>query len=148
MSSLLLDFSSYSCTLREFLHLFADGTFQYCPKYFYQLYTIHAFKNGQSMCGVCFFFFRIKQRKFIAICFNILLRTLDFYIQQPNQGSALSSTKIVKGQTDILLYQFLAILLGQWAVCAVCFIFFFRIKQRKLIAICFDILLNAVLIYS
>ena len=27
--------------------LFADGIFQYCPKYFYQLYTIHAFKNGQ-----------------------------------------------------------------------------------------------------
>jgi hypothetical protein len=34
------------------------------------------------------------------------------YIQQPNQDSALSATKIVKGETDILLYQFLAILLG------------------------------------
>jgi hypothetical protein len=39
--------------------------------------------------------------------------TLDFYSQQPNQGSALSSNKIVKGETDILLYQFLAILLGR-----------------------------------
>ena len=63
------------------VHLFADGTFQYCPKYFYQLYTIHPFKNGQSMCGVCFFFFRIKQRKFIAICFNILLNAVHTDLQ-------------------------------------------------------------------
>jgi hypothetical protein len=29
------------------IHLFADGTFQYCPKFYYHLYTIHAFRNGQ-----------------------------------------------------------------------------------------------------
>ena len=38
------------------VHLFADGTFQYCPKYFYQLYTIHAFKNGQYHYVPCVFF--------------------------------------------------------------------------------------------
>ena len=27
-------------------HYLADGTFSYCPKYFQQLYTIHAFRNG------------------------------------------------------------------------------------------------------
>jgi hypothetical protein len=60
------------------VHLFADGTFQYCPKYFYQLYTIHAFKNGQYV-PCFFFFFRIKQRKLIAICFNILLNAVLIY---------------------------------------------------------------------
>ncbi|XP_060870098.1 uncharacterized protein LOC132944652 [Metopolophium dirhodum] len=28
------------------LPLFADGTFNYCPKYFYQIYTIHVYKNN------------------------------------------------------------------------------------------------------
>jgi hypothetical protein len=27
--------------------LYVDGTFQYCTKFFYQLYTIHGYKNGQ-----------------------------------------------------------------------------------------------------
>jgi hypothetical protein len=36
------------------IHLFADGTFQYCPKFYYQLYTIHAFRNGQYI--PCAFF--------------------------------------------------------------------------------------------
>lgn len=26
--------------------ILADGTFRYCPRYFYQLYTIHIYKNG------------------------------------------------------------------------------------------------------
>ena len=36
------------------IHLFADGTFQYCPKFYYQLYTIHVFRNGQYI--PCAFF--------------------------------------------------------------------------------------------
>lgn len=26
--------------------IFVDGTFEYCTKFFYQLFTIHGFKNG------------------------------------------------------------------------------------------------------
>ena len=26
--------------------IFIDGTFKYCPKYFYQLYTVHGLRNG------------------------------------------------------------------------------------------------------
>ncbi|KAF0736106.1 MULE domain-containing protein, partial [Aphis craccivora] len=29
-------------------HILADGTFRYCPKYFYQLYTILTYKNGKT----------------------------------------------------------------------------------------------------
>lgn len=35
--------------------IFADGTFKYCPKYFYQLYTLHIYKNGIYMPLVYFF---------------------------------------------------------------------------------------------
>jgi hypothetical protein len=27
--------------------IYVDGTFDYCPKYFYQLFTVHGYKNGQ-----------------------------------------------------------------------------------------------------
>jgi len=37
--------------------LFADGTFNYAPKYFMQLYTIHGFKNGYYLPLVYFFLF-------------------------------------------------------------------------------------------
>ena len=30
--------------------VFGDGTFTYCPRYFYQLYTLHGYKNGQYVC--------------------------------------------------------------------------------------------------
>ena len=46
--------------------LFADGIFQYCPKYFYQLYTIHAFKNGQYV--PCVFFLLC-----VALCYKSLI---------------------------------------------------------------------------
>jgi hypothetical protein len=26
--------------------IYVDGTFDYCPKYFYQLFTVHGYKNG------------------------------------------------------------------------------------------------------
>jgi hypothetical protein len=35
---------------------FGDGTFEYAPKYFVQLYTIHCFKNGHYVPVVYFFF--------------------------------------------------------------------------------------------
>ncbi|XP_065203979.1 uncharacterized protein LOC135834068 [Planococcus citri] len=43
--------------------LFADGTFSYCPKYFSQLYTLHAFKNGYYIMPLVFFFLPSKERK-------------------------------------------------------------------------------------
>ncbi len=36
-------------------HIPADGTFRYCPKYFYQLYTIHIYKNGLYLSLVYYF---------------------------------------------------------------------------------------------
>ena len=35
------------------VHLFGDGTFQFCPEFFYQLYSIYAYKNRQYL--PCFF---------------------------------------------------------------------------------------------
>ncbi len=29
--------------------IFIDGTFKYCPKYFYQLYSLHGCKNGNAI---------------------------------------------------------------------------------------------------
>ncbi|KAE9523762.1 hypothetical protein AGLY_015822 [Aphis glycines] len=41
----------YLCTS---LPLYADGTFNYCRKYFYQMYTIHAYKNNMYLPLVYF----------------------------------------------------------------------------------------------
>jgi hypothetical protein len=32
--------------------IFIDGTFKYCPKYFYQLYSFHGCKNGNDIALV------------------------------------------------------------------------------------------------
>ena len=32
--------------------IFIDGTFKYCPKYFYQLYSLHGCKNGNAIALV------------------------------------------------------------------------------------------------
>ena len=40
--------------LGQDVHLFGDETFQFCPKFFYQLYTIHTYKNGQYIPCVYF----------------------------------------------------------------------------------------------
>ena len=55
------------------VHLFAEGTFQYCPKYFYQLYTIHAFKDGQYV--PCVFFLlpdKIEETKYRNMFQNLV----------------------------------------------------------------------------
>lgn len=44
----------FSCKTNLFFlssasHLFVDGTFEYCPKYFLQLFTIHGLKNDRSI---------------------------------------------------------------------------------------------------
>ncbi|KAL8584038.1 hypothetical protein ACOMHN_022378 [Nucella lapillus] len=36
------------------VEVFGDGTFEFCPKFFYQLYTIHGYKNGHYL--PCAFF--------------------------------------------------------------------------------------------
>jgi hypothetical protein len=51
------------------IHLFGDGTFQYCPKvFFYQLYTIHAYKNGQYI--PCVFFLLTDKSKITYTSIN------------------------------------------------------------------------------
>ena len=42
--------------MNQDVHLFGDGTFQFCPKYFYQLNSIHEFMNGQCVPNVFVFF--------------------------------------------------------------------------------------------
>ena len=34
--------------------IYVDGTFQTCPKLFYQIFTIHAFKQGKQHPSLCF----------------------------------------------------------------------------------------------
>ena len=41
--------------------IFVDGTFRFCPKFFYQLYTIHGFRN----------------RHFVPLVFALLSRKSD-----------------------------------------------------------------------
>lgn len=36
-------------------YILADGTFRFCPKYFYQLYTIHIYKNSLYLPLVYYF---------------------------------------------------------------------------------------------
>ena len=45
----IIIFSTYhnmECLCNSISELFIDGTFKRCPRYFYQLYTIHGCKNG------------------------------------------------------------------------------------------------------
>jgi hypothetical protein len=43
---------SYIC--QPDAEIFGDGTFKYCPRYFYQLYTLLGYKNGHYV--PCVFF--------------------------------------------------------------------------------------------
>ena len=52
--------------------MFGDGTFQYCSKFFYQLYTLHAFRNGQYVPCVFFLLPRRNKECYIAM-FQCLL---------------------------------------------------------------------------
>jgi len=42
--------------------IFMEGTFSYCPKYFYQLFTIHKVNNGHYILLI-FFLLQIKKLK-------------------------------------------------------------------------------------
>ncbi|XP_025191995.1 uncharacterized protein LOC112592197 [Melanaphis sacchari] len=63
---------------------FGDGIFEYAPKYFVQLYTIHCFKNGHYI-PVVYFFLNDKLKetysnmwKFIVdLCFKMTNRVLN-----------------------------------------------------------------------
>jgi len=48
----MLNIICFSTSNLEFLcscdKIFIDGTFEFCPKYFYQLFTIHGLKNGHN----------------------------------------------------------------------------------------------------
>ncbi|KAL4154469.1 hypothetical protein QTP88_000332 [Uroleucon formosanum] len=51
------DFNLKCIIEHDCIDLFADGTFNYAPKYFEQLYTIHGYKNGYYLPLVYFFLF-------------------------------------------------------------------------------------------
>ena len=54
------------------VQIFGDGIFQYCAKFFYQLYTFHAFQNGQYVPCVFFLLPRKNKECYIAM-FQCLL---------------------------------------------------------------------------
>lgn len=58
----------YLCTRDK---IFIDGTFQYCPKFFTQLFTIHTVENGNYI-PLVFILLRDKQSKTYVHCFKIL----------------------------------------------------------------------------
>ena len=81
--------------MNQDVHLFGDGTFKFCPKYFYHLYSIHAYKNGQ--CVPCVFFLlpsKTKQcyeqmfRHLTEVCAQFDV-TLDIHVTQLNLDSEI-----------------------------------------------------------
>jgi hypothetical protein len=60
------------------VHLFGDGTFQYCAKFFHQLYTLHAYKNGQYVPCV-FFLLPCKSKECYVSMFKHLLDSCARY---------------------------------------------------------------------
>jgi len=52
------DFNLLFMIKHDCIDFFADGTFNYAPKYFEQLYTIHGYKNGYYLPLVYFFLFK------------------------------------------------------------------------------------------
>ena len=63
---------------------FGDGTFRYCPKYFYQKYTVHIFKDGFYIPVAYFLLFNKNENSYKHMCrllkpyCAINLMTLDF----------------------------------------------------------------------
>ena len=54
------------------VQLFADGTFKYCAKFFYQMYTIHAYKNEQYV-HCAYFLLPCKSRECYIQMFQHLI---------------------------------------------------------------------------
>ena len=52
------DFNLLFMIKHDCIDFFADGTFNYAPKYFEQLYTIHGYKNDYYLPLVYFFLFK------------------------------------------------------------------------------------------
>ena len=63
---------------------FGDGTFRYCPKYFYQKYTIHIFKDGFYIPVAYFLLSNKTEKTYKRMCdlikphCDISMMTLDF----------------------------------------------------------------------
>lgn len=53
-------------------HVFADGTFKICPKFFLQVYSFHVWSNGQY-CACSFFLLPDKKQSTYTKMLNILL---------------------------------------------------------------------------
>ncbi|XP_068242338.1 uncharacterized protein [Palaemon carinicauda] len=61
------------CNVHE---LFMDGTFQYCPKFFMQMYTIHGFQNGHYV-PLVFMLLPGRSKEIYTKAFNFLLSILN-----------------------------------------------------------------------
>lgn len=56
------------------VEVFGDGTFEFCPKFFYQLYTIHGYKNGHYL-PCAFFLLQSKTKNCYRDMFAVLIET-------------------------------------------------------------------------
>uniref|UniRef100_A0A2S2NCJ0 FLYWCH-type domain-containing protein n=1 Tax=Schizaphis graminum TaxID=13262 RepID=A0A2S2NCJ0_SCHGA len=61
------DFNLKFMIEHDSIDFFADGTFNYAPKYFEQLYSIHGYKNGYYLPLVYFFLFKKSNPYFIPV---------------------------------------------------------------------------------
>jgi hypothetical protein len=63
--------------------IFIDGTFKYCPKYFYQLYSLHGCKNGNAIALV-FALLPAKSGNVIRPFFPVRLNTVLVHLDSKN----------------------------------------------------------------
>ena len=64
------------CLCNDMTNFFIDGTFKYCLKYFYQLYSLHGCKNGNAIALVLLCFL-LKVRIVILRCGTFLLLIVE-----------------------------------------------------------------------
>ena len=65
----ILIYSSHTnleCMCNDMSELFIDGTFKFCPKYFYQMYTLHG--KTTTIFLFSMLFYQPKMRNATALC--------------------------------------------------------------------------------
>jgi hypothetical protein len=65
----------------NFTEYFGDGSFNYAPKYFIQLYTIHGYKNGYCS-PLVYFFYKIKPDLLMLKCGNFKKNYVKNYAEK------------------------------------------------------------------
>lgn len=71
--------SNLDCLCNTVDEIFVDGTFKSCPKYFYQLYSVHSSKNGNYV-PVLFVLLPSKSEEIVKLCQerNLILDLIAF----------------------------------------------------------------------